>query len=257
MADAQGTPTTFTNWSFSASPVYTDGKEGQFVSAETTLVASGPPRLSQMTGSQGTGSVYPLGLIENIAIQQSKQLQRVFEIGSARSYFIPGRVVGNFSIGRVFYHGPSLLKAMYAYYPVDKAGTAETPTDPGSTTKEGANTMPNPGNVLIEIPSLSGSAYGLYNNAVAPGADYFWLNLASDMFNQPTGMALFFKDAGGDSVGAMYLESCFIQGHQISISAGALMLMEGASAQFDRIVPTSVLTGTPEQKPDTAGAAAG
>lgn len=244
--------TSFTNWNFKADPVYKEGDVGQFVSAETTLIAAGPPRLSQITSSQGVGDVYPLGLIENIAVQQSKQLQRVFEIGSARSYFIPGRVIGSFSIGRIFYHGPSLMRAMYAYY-VSKTSTAPVGgEDTGSTVKEGKGAMLNPDATLVNVPSLQDSQYGLYGLTVEPGADYFYCYLASDMFNQATGMALFFKDAGGDSVGAMYLEACFIQGHQMSISAGALMIMEGVSAQFDRVVPSKVLTSTSENS-NTAG----
>jgi hypothetical protein len=54
-------------------------------------------------------------VLENVGLSQSKQLQRLFEIGSSRSYFIPGRVIGSITLGRVLYHGPSLLKVLYAH----------------------------------------------------------------------------------------------------------------------------------------------
>ena len=111
------------NWNFNTDHVQQDLKGGQFASAETTLVAAGPPRLQQASSGAGsTGTVYPIGLLENISISQSKQLQRLFEIGSSRSYFIPGRVVGSVSLGRVFYYGPSLLRVIYAYYRNDANG---------------------------------------------------------------------------------------------------------------------------------------
>jgi hypothetical protein len=67
------------------------------------------------------------------------------------------------------------------------------------------------------------------------------VNLASDMFNQATDLAFYFKDANFNSVGAFYLEQVYIQGHQFSISSGSVLIMEGVSAQYDRIVPIKLI----------------
>jgi hypothetical protein len=110
--------TDFSNWDFSNYHVQQDLSGGQFVSAETSLIAAGPPSLDgtnayNPTPSQsGGGFVFPIGLLENAGLSQSKQLQKIFEIGSGRSYFIPGRVVGSVSLGRTFYYGPSLTKVL-------------------------------------------------------------------------------------------------------------------------------------------------
>lgn len=234
--------TSFSNWDFSNYHVQAELKGGQFVSAETSLIAAGPPEL-QSVGTQGAGNVnavgtvYPIGLIENAGVSQSKQLQRVFEIGSSRSYFIPGRVMGSLSIGRIFYYGPSLLRVMYAYYR-NTTNNILIGTNPEGAIVNLADggSAPDP---LSRLLSSGGDTF--HSLRQSPGEDYFFVNLASDLFNQPTGLAFYFKDASFNSVGAFYLENLYIQGHQFSVSSGSVMVMEGASAQWDRCVPIKLI----------------
>ena len=125
--------TSFNNWDFHNHHVQEELLGGEFVSAETTLIAAGPPRLSDIAPSgdqtidtQDEGDmVFPIGVLENVGMSQSKQLQRIFEIGSSRSYFIPGRTIGSLTLGRVLYHGPSLLKVLYAHYKQSAADPAD------------------------------------------------------------------------------------------------------------------------------------
>lgn len=229
--------TSFSNWDFYNFHVQQELSGGQFVSAESTLVAAGPPLASQTSQGGTTGGVYPVGLLESVGIQQSKQLQRIFEIGSSRSYFIPGRVVGSLTIGRTFFFGPSLLRVLYAYYTHDRNNISIGAGDVGATVDIDGITIPSP-----DAPLLNGiDASTLHELRRSPGEDFFFVELASDLFNQPTGMAIFFKDANFISVGAMYLENVQLQGHQMSISSGSVLVMEGTSAQFERIVPIKVL----------------
>lgn len=227
------------NWHYNTDHVQGDFKTGQFASAETTLVAAGPPRLQQAAGGSGpAGTVYPIGLLENIGISQSKQVQRIFEIGSSRSYFIPGRVMGSVSLGRVFYYGPSLLRVIYAYYKNDSDNILIGNEERGNIDAGTPNERQNPNQSLIDLNAItSGSTHDV---KMSPGDDYFFINLASDMFNQPTGLAIYFKDSNNNLIGAMYLEDCMVQGHQMSISSGSVLIMEGATMQFDRVVPIRV-----------------
>jgi len=234
--------TDFSNWDFSNFHVQQELTHGQFVSAETSLIASGPPEIGA-TGAFSSapvatvGTVYPIGLIENAGISQSKQLQKVFEIGSSRSYFIPGRVIGSISLGRIFYYGPSLLRVMYSYYRNSSnnvnIGTA-SPSD--TVTLEDGSLAQSP---LARLLDRGGNQF--HNVRQSPGEDFFFVNLASDLFNQATGLAFYFKDANFNSVGAFYVEQVFLQGHQFSISSGSVLVMEGASAQYDRLVPIKLL----------------
>lgn len=234
--------TDFSNWDFSNFHVQQELQGGQFVSAETSLIASGPPSLSANppftdVPSSAIGSVYPIGLIENAGISQSKQLQKIFEVGSSRSYFIPGRVIGSVSLGRIFYYGPSLLRVMYAYY-YNNANNINVGTEDPSA----KITLEDGSQAVSPLARLLDTGTQQYHKLhVSPGDDYFYVNLASDLFNQPTGLAFYFKDANFNSVGAFYLEQVYTQGHQFSISSGSVLVMEGASAQYDRIVPIKLL----------------
>ena len=230
--------TSFSTWDFYNYHVQQELVGGQFVSAETTLVAAGPPKVSQTQGGGQTGGVYPIGLLETVGLQQSKQLQRIFEIGSNRSYFVPGRVIGSLTIGRTFYFGPSLLRVLYAYYN-HNANSIEFGTLPAGSTKvvDGLE-LPDPAAKLLDTVDSS----TLHRLRRTPGEDYFFVDLASDLFNQPTGLAIYFKDANSVSVGAMYLEENYVQGHQMSVSSGSVLVMEGVSMQYDRLVPIKVLT---------------
>jgi len=227
MALSSQVSTKLASWNFHTFHVQKDLEGGKFVSAESTLIAAGPPSITSVINQKkGEGiilddkvdrQVLPIGVLENSGVQQSKQLQRIFEIGSARAYFIPGRVVGSVSFGRVFYHGPTLLRMLYAYY---NDGSGKYGIDP--STELGLNFPSN-----SNLPTLS----------VAPGYDSFWFNMFSDTFNQPTGILMYFRDMANRDVGALYLEYLYLQGHQLSISSGSVLLMEGTSGQFDRIVP--------------------
>ncbi len=229
--------TSYSNWDFYNYHIQEDLIGGQFVSAESTLIAAGPPQASQTSDGGTTGGIYPIGLLESVGLQQSKQLQRIFEIGSTRSYFIPGRVIGSISIGRTFYFGPSLLRVLYAYYRHSR-NNINFGTDPAGTRAViNGQEVPSPAAALLDNVDPA----GLHELRRSPGEDYFFIELASDLFNQPTGMAIYFKDQNSVSVGAMYLEFCYVQGHQLNISSGSVLVMEGVSLQYDRIVPIKVL----------------
>lgn len=209
MAERQAT-TSLTNWDFSNFHVQEELTAGEFINAETTLIAAGPPEITSAQSSTGGVVCYPIGVLENVGISQSKQIQRIFEIGSSRSYFIPGRVVGSISVGRVMYSGPSLLKTLYAYH---------------------ANT-----GLLSELNIQTGEI------TPEPGFDDFYLNMHSNLFNQPCGMMIYMRNGLNETVGAIYLEVAHVQGHQLSISSGSVLLMEGVSLQYDRIIPVKVVT---------------
>lgn len=242
--------TSFNNWEFHNHHVQEELLGGEFVSAETTLIAAGPPRLSDITGhgdqeinTEDEGDmVFPIGVLENVGLSQSKQLQRIFEIGSSRSYFIPGRTIGSITLGRVLYHGPSLLKVLYAHYKQDAAGAENFMHEEDATINIGGVDVPNPNKTLLNLTDLQSELHRVKHN---PGYDDLWINLASDIFNQPTGMCIYFRNQMDVTLGAVYLEECYVQGHQLSISSGSVLLMEGVSLQFERVVPIRMqLTGT-------------
>lgn len=97
-----------------------DMRGGNFISAESILIAAGPPSLPIKDGGLAK-NCYRIGLVEQAILSQSHQLQRIFEIGSKRSVIIPGREIGTLSLARVIYNGRSLLRMLYSKVEEDVA----------------------------------------------------------------------------------------------------------------------------------------
>lgn len=202
--------------------------DGRYMNAAYTLIAAGPPRLANVGGpsflaaalAAGSSSsdqiAYPVGVIQSLQLGNNMQLSRFFEIGSERSYFVPGRVMGSLSLSRVMYHGPSLLRALYAYYQDLVPPTLIDPVFPNV----GAATVANPHDVVIP-----------------PGYENIYLNLASDLFKQPIGLLVMLKDSNEDTMGAYYFEACWIPQHSLSTDAMGTVMQEGVGIQFERMIP--------------------
>ena len=221
---------TLSQWSPYEDNVQGGMADGRFMNAAYTVIAAGPPRLANVGGPEflgaalaaGSGSedmlAYPIGVVQNFNLSHNMQVSRIFEIGSVRSYFIPGRVMGQIGLGRVLYHGPSLLRVLYAYY---QDIIPPTMVDPVFS-NIGAATVANPHDVIIP-----------------PGYENIFLNLASDLFTQPVGLLMMMKDSNEDTLGAGYFESCYIPNHSITTDAMGTLIQETAAIQFERLVPVN------------------
>lgn len=229
-------PASYTQWnpyknylqSGGEGPGLTDGK---FISGAYTGVFAGPSRLATVGGALSLGAsiadspgtaaqiVYPIGITQNINLSHNRQWNRIFELGTERSYFISGRTVGQAGLSRVLYHGPSLLRVLYAYY---QDLVPETVV-PAVFPNVGAAAIPNPHDVVIP-----------------PGYENFFINLASDLFSQPIGILIVVKDTNRDTYGAVYLESCYIPNHTFATDAQGVIVQENVAIQFERAVPIAV-----------------
>lgn len=224
------TQTSVAGWNPNKNYVQQGIDNRRFASAKYTLLAAGPPRLGQLGGaaaliagaSAGSGElsfgslVHPMGFIQNISIGQNKQIARFFEIGSDRSYFIPGRAVGQLSLGRVYMHGPTFLRLLYAAY---SDPIVPTTIDPMITSSLVANNA-NPHDVIIP-----------------PGFENVFLNLQSDLFDQMFGIAVYLKDNDENILGAFYVESANIPQHGFQTDATGVVWNENVGIQYDRLVP--------------------
>lgn len=218
----------FATWNPYTNYVQAGMQDGRFVNGGFTLIAAGPPRLSELGGQAAIGQqltqgdsdiVYGIGAIQNFNMSQNKTFFRVMELGSDRAYLLGGRTVGQLALGRVYYHGPSLLRAIYAYY-----------RDPiGRVTVDWVFPNPGPDNVANK-----------HDVIVAPGFENLFLNLASDLFNQPIGLLLFVRDSELDVMGAIYLESVVVPNHTWATDAQGTIVQESVALQYERIVPVEV-----------------
>jgi hypothetical protein len=215
---------TFSEWSPYSSYVQAGLVDGQYANAGMTLLAAGPPRLSNIGGAAAFAGainnqqaanqiVQPIGLVQN------RQFSRIFEIGSERSYHIAGRTVGQVGLGRIYYHGASLLRLLYAYY----QDLIPPTLVPAVFANQGSATVANPHDVIIP-----------------PGYDNIYLNLASDLFAQPVGMLTYSRDINQDTLGALYLEACYVPNHNWATDAQGVLIQESVAIQFERAVPVQV-----------------
>jgi hypothetical protein len=203
--------------------------DGQFLNAGFTVLCAGPPRLANIGGSTAVAGalqtaeadeiVMPIGVVQNVNLSHNRTFNRIFEIGSERSYFISGRTIGQLSLARILYHGPSLLRMLYAYY--------EDVTPPNIIDA----VFPNAGIFATSNP---------HDVVIPPGFENLYMNLASDLFSQPVGMLMYIRDSNLDTYGAVYLESCYIPNHTWATDAQGVIIQESAAIQFERAVPVAV-----------------
>ena len=202
--------------------------DGQFMNASFTLLAAGPPRLATFGALTAAGSaiaeggvddfVFPIGVVQNFNLSHNRQFNRIWEIGSERSFFISGRTVGQLNMSRVMYHGPSLLRVLMSFYQ-DLVGTTVVESVIGGAL---AALTANPHDV--KIPA---------------GFENVFLNLASDLFTQPTGLMMLMRDSNEDTMTAAYLEGAYIPNHTLATDAQGTIIQESAAMQFERLLPVA------------------
>jgi hypothetical protein len=221
----------FSDWAPYYNYVQNGMVDGNFASGAFTIIAAGPPRLSNIggaaaladaVGTHGKGAdqiVFPMGIVQNFSLSQTRAFQRVWEVGSERSYFIAGRNMGQIGLGRIYYHGPSLLRVLYAYYQDLVPPVVVNSLWPNKGTAQ----MSNPHDVYIPA-----------------GYENIYLNLASDLFAQPVGMMLLLRDVNLNTLGALYFESCFVPNHTWGVDSQGVIIQEQAGIQYERAVPVQV-----------------
>lgn len=220
---------TVEEWNFFNQNVQSGLLEGRYMNAAFTMLAAGPPRLAAVSGAT-TGDTlqanlaYPIGVLQSVNLGQSSQIMRVFEIGSERSYFIRGRTQGQLSLGSIMYHGPSLLRRLWAYLDVSEFNGGE-------------QLYPNTANTMLNTSRKEG---GKQEYKIAPGYNNMWMDLASDVFSQPIGLLLYMKDSNEDVVGAFYFEYCHVANHGWNTDAGGTIMTENAAVMYERILPIDI-----------------
>lgn len=185
------------------------GPRGNYISSESILLAAGPATYSQATDLD----LAPIGVCDTIQILQNKGVIQLYEIGSRLPYIIPGRPVIQLQVSRVLFNGDSLLGAL-----TKRSGAEATDFETNVSGKPGVD---------FDVNGVAG----------AETQGKFYLNLASHFFNQPTGLAVFFKDSEAQWVAAYYAENCIIQNHSMAIQGQNMVVMENAQIRCTGFVP--------------------
>lgn len=236
--------TDHTSWDFNNHHVQAELSSGEFISSDSILICAGPPTLESLSHGDQTvdgGVVFPIGVLAQFQVGQNQQLQPVFEIGSSRAYFIPGKNVGSVQMGRTLFSGPSLLKVAYAYYrqtnPALSFQFNHKDKDAIIAGTPGQYVQPDPDRALLELPDIQESLPAIQHR---PGYGDFWIDLSSDIFKQPLGLMFYLKNSLDIPYGAAYIENAYIGSHNMSLQPGNQVLVEAISMQFDRLRPVDV-----------------
>lgn len=256
--------TSISSWNSSTKHVEASLRSGRYVNAESCLVFVGPPRITDIGGlnlnltranqnaalNGGTGSdaLYPVGMLEQFGLQQVQNVQKMYEIGARRSYQAGGRVQVVGSIGRVLFNGPSLLRALYAYYPNSIAMANGQSIGPGGV-KDGisASVLTGGSGLLNTFPPIFFEAGSLaapdkeINNGLPAS---FFINLMSELFSQPFGIGVIMRDNKKENYGAFYCEDTMITSHSFGISSSSTLITEAVNFQCDAAVPLQFSTNS-------------
>jgi hypothetical protein len=223
--------TSLTNWNPYEHKVDNGTKEGRFASGAFTMIAAGPPRLAAIGGALGAAALsgggsplsqwaLPVGAIQSMNMSQNKGFARFWELGSERSYFIAQRTMGQIGLGRIYYHGPSLLRVLYSFY-LDLIAPTLVPT-------------------FGVDPTIMERVANQHDVKIPPGFENIYLNLASDLFSQPTGLLIYQKDSNENTLGAVYAEECYVPSHSIATDAQGVIVQEQVGLQYERLVPVAI-----------------
>lgn len=207
------------NWNFQQSHIerHMDNAAYEAAHPDDTLVLAGPPRKSSIGnesgGANGTGigKLWPIGMLQSVSFSSSKPTQPMMAIGSGRSFYVSGKSQSQFNIARLFINGRNLLRALYA----NAVGSG------------------------LDVSKFDDPA------ALAPGgaglASQHFINLDSELFYIPFGMAVLFRNKSHAWVGAFYAELLMINSFAVGFNAGQNMIMENVSGVCDRLLPLSLI----------------
>jgi hypothetical protein len=196
---------------------------GLFIASESTLIAFGP------ASATAAFDVVKVGLTPNISISQQIPQQRLPEIGSVRVHILNGVPIGGGTISRLVYNGPSLMR--YAY--------GNLYDDQGNPTALALQGMATGAGPAQDFTTNLFKRIMLKPDKIMQGNKdtQLWLSAWDTRLRTPFGICMYFQDIAGNAVGGVYAEGAKINSHNMSQSAGQLIMVEGITFAFDRLVP--------------------
>jgi hypothetical protein len=179
---------------------------------DDTLVLAGPPRFSDVDVQEDSGwtSLLPIGMLQTFQISSQKPTQPMQAIGSGRAFFVSGKSMTTWRIGRLLTNGRNLLRVLY-----HNAVAGEVPVE----------------NFDDKVVPDGGSRNTL-----------FFCNLDSELFYVPFGLGVLFKDKTNHALGSFYVELAMISTYTIGFTSGQNMVLEDVGGMCDRLYPFFVST---------------
>lgn len=169
---------------------------------DDALLLVGPARRG-VARTSAARTMAPLGHFQSFGVQTSVPLQPMMAIGSGRPFFLRGKTQTSWNIGRTWLNGKNLLRALY-HNAVEANVQVDQFDDPAA---------------------LEGSP-----------TSQFFINLDSELYYIPFGLAIIMRTKAHNLVASCYLELCMINSWGTQIGAGQAMVAEMVSGLCDRVV---------------------
>ncbi len=193
-------------WNFQRNHVerMLDGATYDAAHPDDTLILAGPARRGVAQPGVGRLGLHAIGMLQNLSIQSSAPVMPVMGLGSGRSFFLRGKSQSNWSMQRTLINGRNLLRALM-HNAVEAGINVDQFDDPAAF--EGA---PN---------------------------SQFFINLDSELYYIPFGIAIIMRTKSRTLVASCYLELCIINSWGMAYAAGQNMVAESVTGLCDRILP--------------------
>jgi hypothetical protein len=205
MANGIGITKGVESWKFQSHYVEREMDNAAYSAAhpDDTLVLAGPPRKLSMSEKEGEAkSLLAIGMLQSIQFTQTKPTQPMMAIGSGRSFFVSGKAQTQWTVARLFVNGRNLLRVLY--HNMVKGGLAVQNFDDPASKSANSN---------------------------------YFINLDSELYYIPFGLACFFRNKSHDLVGSFYAELAMINSYAVQANAGQNMILENVSGLADRLMP--------------------
>ncbi len=202
---ALGVVKNFDTWRFQESYVERVMDNAAYTAAhpDDTLTMAGPARKHSLQEG-GAANMLAIGMLQAVNFTQTKPTQPMMAIGSGRSFYVSGKAQTQWSMGRLFVNGRNLLRVLY--HNAVAAGI-----DPSQ----------------FDDPAADSSRSG----------QKFYINLDSELFLVPVGLATVFRDKTHGFCGGFYAELSMITSYAVGFNAGQNLILENVSGMADRLLP--------------------
>lgn len=173
---------------------------------DDTLLLAGPARRDVVRTERNTQrTLLPLGMFTAFGVQTQAPVTPMMAIGSGRSFFVRGKSQSSWNVQRVMINGRNLMRALY--------------------------------HNAVEVNGLNPDQFDDPAAVEGQPRSQFFINLDSELFYIPFGMAVIMRTKSRTLVASCYLELCLINSYGLQIGAGQAMIMESVSGFCDRVMP--------------------
>ncbi len=179
---------------------------GKHVLLNIGLDEAGKP----VTTYQNMRQFRPIGVVQNISVGQNKMTQRVFEIGSAKSFISTGPTVAMFSATRALIMGPTLVGIL-------KHGV--THTDPSTF---------DPKYFIFDISKAD------FDRPFAFVILFYAPTVTQNIEEDTSSLALL-KQGTKEVIGGIVLEGCVISSQNFAINAGDVITFENVTFEAEAV----------------------